>query len=306
MKRKMKMNKRQIKKFCKKGGHYHFDPNIRRMVKKRMMHPFVGDAGVAHCISWCEIGTCLTCSHCTDVMVDWSGKPYACYSTKINCGGSEKFSCKRYRFDDNLEYFKPEKVHPESPDSDLKKYIEEQINDLHKNRKPIEYPVVNDDLFNDKEILDYLDKLYDEQEAENESKPVPFTAEDFKEAQLAIENDLMNELIRKVEVDSEALATLTEVWSTRPDVDVNDRSIHYFVMYSGKADIFEIGKKYLLKVFDKTRCAICVEKNSSNEITFLNAIVLEDEDPCMCYEFSKSDGDEFLCSGDLIVKENEK
>lgn len=273
------MNKRQIKKFCKKGGHYHFDPTIRRMVKKRMMHPFVGNAAVAHCISWCEIGTCLTCSHCTDVMVDWSGEPYACYSTKIGCGGSEKFSCKRYRFDENLEYFKPERVHPESPDSDLKKYIEEQIDDLHNNRKPIE------------------------------SKPVPFTAEDFtaedfKEARIASENDLMNELIRKVEVDSEVLATLTEVWSTRPDVDINDRSIHYFVMYSGKADIFEIGKKYLIKVFDKTRCAICVEKNSSNEITFLNAIVLEDEDPCMRYEFSESDGDEFLCGGDLIIKEN--
>lgn len=287
------MNKRQIKKFCKKGGHYHFDPNIRRMSKKRMMHPFVGDAGFAHRIAWCEIGTCLTCSHCTDVMVDWDGLPYATYSTKIGCGGSEKFSCKRYRFDENLEYFKPEKVHPESPDSDLKKYIEEQINDLHKNRKPIEYPVLNDDLFNDKEILDYLDKLYDGQEAENESKPVPFTAEDF-----TVED--IEEIIKN------GLATLTEVWSTRPDVDVNDRSIHYFVMYSGKADIFEIGKKYLLKVFNKTRCAICVEKNSSNEITFLNAIVLEDEDPCMCYEFSKSDGDEFLCSGDLIVKENEK
>lgn len=273
------MNKRQIKKFCKKGGHYHFDPNIRRMVKRGMMHPFVGDAGVAHSISWCEIGTCLTCSHCTDVMVDWNGLPYAVYSTEIGCGGSEKFSCKRYRFDENLEYFKPERVHPESPDSDLKKYIEEQIDDLHNNRKPIE------------------------------SKPVPFTAEDFtaedfKEAQLAIENDLMNELIRKVEVDSEVLATLTEVWSTRPDVDINDRSIHYFVMYSSKADIFEIGKKYLIKVFDKTRCVICVEKNSSNEITFLNAIVLEDEDPCMCYEFSESDGDEFLCGGDLIIKEN--
>jgi hypothetical protein len=32
--------------------------------------------------------------------------------------------------------------------------------------------------------------------------------------------------------------------------------------------------------------------------------VLEDEDPCMCYEFSESDGDEFLCGGDLIIKEN--
>ena len=117
------MNQRQLKKFCKKGGHHHFDPSIRRMVKKRMMHPFVGNAGVAHCISWCEIGTCLTCSHCTDVMVDWNGTPYAVYSTKINCGGSEKFSCKRYRFDENLEYFKPEKVHPESPDSNLQKYI---------------------------------------------------------------------------------------------------------------------------------------------------------------------------------------
>lgn len=324
------MNKRQIKKFCKKGGHYHFDPTIRKISKKRMMYPYVTRGYYGHMITWHEVGTCLTCLHCTDVMTDWSGEPYACYSTTIKCGGCDNFSCKRYKLDNEIEFFKFAHIYSHSPESDAKRYIDKQIKEMYESstdipvetgsnsssedienkvnerlKKWLDDYTVKEDLFNDKEILDYLDKQYDKQEAVSESKPEPITVEDFKEAQLAIENDLMNELIRTVEVDSEVFAIFTELCSTRPDVDINDRSIHYFVMYSDKADIFEIGEKYLIKVCDKTRCVICVEKNPSNEITFLNAIVLEDEDPCMCYEFSESDGDKFLCCGDLIVKENE-
>ena len=67
------MNKRQIKKFCKKGGRFHFDKTISRMSKK-MMYPFVANT-YGHMISWCKMGTCITCDHCTDVTVDWNGTP---------------------------------------------------------------------------------------------------------------------------------------------------------------------------------------------------------------------------------------
>ena len=81
------MNRRQIKKFCKKGGHYHFDKTIKRMSHKRLMHPYITRAMFGHMVNWYEIGTCITCEHCTDVMVDWDGTPYAYYSTAIGCGG---------------------------------------------------------------------------------------------------------------------------------------------------------------------------------------------------------------------------
>ena len=259
------MNRRQIKKFCKKGGHYHFDKTIKRMSHKRLMHPYITRAMFGHMVNWYEIGTCITCEHCTDVMVDWDGTPYAYYSTAIGCGGCGKFACKRYKLDKDLKFFKFMRICSDSPESDLKRYIDEQIksetNDSAEEVEPSE--TADQDLFDTESILDYLDQAY--------TRNVSFR----------------------------------EILSTRPDVDINDDSIHYFVMHSDKADIFEVGKKYLIKVSDKTTCAICIEKNSANEVTFLNAIVLEDEDPCMCYEFSESDGDEFLCSGDLIIKEDE-
>lgn len=271
------MNKRQIKKFCKKGGRYHFDKTIKRMSHKRLMHPYVTRTSLFnYMITWHEIGTCITCDHCTDVMVDWDGAPYACYSTTIGCGGCGKFECKRYKLDKDLKFFKFVPVHSDSPESDLKRYIDEQIKRLatdtteeEKEERPF---VVREELFDDESILEYLDQLYAGDASNGESDIVK--------------------------------AMITEIWSTRPDVDINDKSIHYFVMHSGKAGIFEVGKKYLIKVSDKTTCAICIMKNTSTEVTFLNAIVLEDEDPCMCYEFSKSDGDEFLSSGDLIIKED--
>ena len=259
------MNKRQIKKFCKKGGRYHFDKTIKRMSHKRLMHPYVTRGYLFnHMITWHEVGTCITCKHCTDVVVDWNGEPYMVYSTTVGCGGCDKFTCKRYKLDKDLKFFKFERVNSKSPESDLKRYIDEQIKRVEtdsteeeKEERPF---VVREELFDDKSILEYLDEVYQSYQSYVES---------------------------------------------RNDVDINDKSIHNFVMYSHKADIFEVGKKYLIKVSDKTICAICIEKNSSNEVTFLNATVLEDEDPCMCYEFSESDGDKFLCAGDSIIKEDE-
>lgn len=123
------MNKRQIKKFCKKGGYYHFDKTIRKMSHKGLMHPYVArDNLFNYQITWHEIGaSCMTCEHCTDVIVDWNGEPYACYSTTIGCGGCEKFACKRYKLDKDLKFFKFMRIHSDSPESDLKRYIDEQI-----------------------------------------------------------------------------------------------------------------------------------------------------------------------------------
>jgi hypothetical protein len=198
-------------------------------------------------------------------MVDWDGSPYAYYSTTIGCGGCGKFACKRYKLDKDLKFFKFAHVYSDSPESDLKRYIDEQIEKARERERndsaeEVEPSATSDEeLFDDQSILDYLDQAYQSYQSYVES---------------------------------------------RQDVDINDKSIHNFVMYSHKADIFEVGKKYLIKVSDKTTCAICIGKNSSNEVTFLNAIALEDEEPCMCYEFSESDGDKFLSAGDLIIKED--
>jgi len=159
------MNKRQIKKFCKKGGYYHFDKTIKRMSHKRLMHPYITRTILFnHMITWYEIGTCITCDHCTDVMVDWDGAPYAYYSTTIGCGGCGKFACKRYKLDKDLKFFKFVPVHSDSPESDLKRYIDEQIKRLatdtteeEKEERPF---VVREELFDGESILEYLDQLY--------------------------------------------------------------------------------------------------------------------------------------------------
>lgn len=154
------MNKRQIKKFCKKGGYYHFDKTIREISRKRLMRPFVAkDSFFNYMITWHEIGTCMTCEYCTDVMIDWNGEPYMCYSSTIGCGGCDKFTCKRYRLEKDLKFFKFALIHPDSPESDAKKYIEERI----KNDKDDSVQASDLDCsiseYLDKAVLDYLDYL---------------------------------------------------------------------------------------------------------------------------------------------------
>lgn len=127
------MNKRQIKKFCKKGGRFHFDKIISRMSKK-MMYPFVANT-YGHMISWCKMGTCITCDHCTDVTVDWDGTPYMCYGAKIGCGGATNFTCKRYKLDPDIKFFKYKKINAESPDCELKRYIDQTIKELQERER---------------------------------------------------------------------------------------------------------------------------------------------------------------------------
>lgn len=124
-----KMNKRQIKKFCKKGGRFHFDKTISRMSKK-MMYPFVANT-YGHMISWCKMGTCITCDHCTAVTIDWDGTPYMCYGTKIGCSGADNFTCKRYKLDPDIKFFKYKKINVDSPDCELKRYIDQTIKEFH-------------------------------------------------------------------------------------------------------------------------------------------------------------------------------
>jgi hypothetical protein len=95
-------------------------------------------------------------------MVDWDGTPYAYYSTAIGCGGCGKFACKRYKLDKDLKFFKFTQIHPDSPESDLKKYIDESIkretNDSAEEVQP--FTVADQDLFDTESILEYLDQLY--------------------------------------------------------------------------------------------------------------------------------------------------
>lgn len=166
------MNRRQIKKYCKKGGQYHFDKTIKRMSHKRLMHPYVTRAMFGHMVTWYEIGTCITCDHCTDVMVDWDGSPYAYYSTAIGCGGCGKFACKRYKLDKDLKFFKFKQVYADSPESDLKRYIDEQIEKAREReaKEKEERPfVVREELFNDESIIDYINQLYLEKHKEDEN-----------------------------------------------------------------------------------------------------------------------------------------
>lgn len=133
------MNQRQIKKFCKKGGHYHFDKTIKRISHKKMMYPYVAIACAFsivnnHCITWHEIGTCLTCAKCTDVNIDWDGVPCMCWGDR--CGGADDFTCKRYKLDPDIKFFKYMDIKSTSPDSELKRYIEESIKNLYKDNDP--------------------------------------------------------------------------------------------------------------------------------------------------------------------------
>jgi hypothetical protein len=77
------------------------------------------------------MGTCITCDHCTDVTIDWDGTPYMCYGAKIGCSGAGNFTCKRYKLDPDIKFFKYKKINTESPDCELKKYIDQRIKELH-------------------------------------------------------------------------------------------------------------------------------------------------------------------------------
>lgn len=99
-------------------------------MSKKMMYPFVANT-YGHMISWCKMGTCITCDHCTDITVDWDGTPYMCYGAKIGCSGADNFTCKRYKLDPDIKFFKYKKINVNSPDCELKRYIDQRIEEFH-------------------------------------------------------------------------------------------------------------------------------------------------------------------------------
>ena len=144
------MNKRQIKKFCKKGGHYHFDKTLKRISRKSMF-PFVANT-IGHMIAWCKMGTCLTCEHCTSVVCDTDGTPYMVSGRHIGCGGADNFTCKRYRLDPDIPFFKYQNITNKSEDSELKRYIDnviESYNGPDSHAMEMFLPQINIDDFED-------------------------------------------------------------------------------------------------------------------------------------------------------------
>ena len=53
-----------------------------------------------------------------------------CYGSKIGCGGATNFTCKRYKLDPDIKFFKYKKINTESPDCELKRYIDQTIKEL--------------------------------------------------------------------------------------------------------------------------------------------------------------------------------
>jgi hypothetical protein len=137
------MNKRKLKNFFKKGGHYHYDKTIKRIAHKKLLHPLVTDTVCfTHAVVWIPIGQCPTCSHCTDMYIDWDGTPYMCFSKYGICGRHHgDYGCKRYKLDPDLKFFKIAEVHPDSPDSELKRYIDKQIEDKHEQSTSTNMPM---------------------------------------------------------------------------------------------------------------------------------------------------------------------
>lgn len=137
------MNKRKLKNFFKKGGHYHYDKTIKRITHKKLLHPLVTETVCfTHAVVWIPIGQCPTCAHCTDMYIDWDGTPYMCFSKYGICGRCHgDYGCKRYKLDPDLKFFKIAEVHPDSPDSELKRYIDKQIEDKHEQSTSANMPM---------------------------------------------------------------------------------------------------------------------------------------------------------------------
>ena len=197
------MNKRKLKNFFKKGGHYHYDKTIKRITHKKLLHPLVTDAGIAHAVVWIPIGQCPTCDHCTDMCIDWDGTPYMCFSNYGICGKHHgDYGCKRYKLDPDLKFFKVEEVHPDSPDSELKRYIDKQIEDKHESYNQTE-----------KSNNINIDSISD------------FCPEDFKKSADALSKDLYKRMLDAFNVPREIFDDkIIDTYLNALESVVNDKS----------------------------------------------------------------------------------
>lgn len=259
------MNERKTKKFCKKGGHYHFDKKIRTIAKKNMVHPYITQHMFGpHRICLFKIGTCLTCANCTDVMINWDGSPYACSCNHSNTHNGSEQRCKYYKLDEGLQFFKRQIVTSESPDSDMKRYIEERINNIkeeQKESKPLtkeEEAVINSNVFN-------------------------------RFAQETVSNEeIFDEFILSILDDSEQIDEIKKSIIKRPDIITKNGTINLFTVLTEKCKCFDIGSKYLIKINDNTVCVIVYDV-TDNSVEFINATYSDGDGPIMAYEFSEDD-----------------
>ena len=96
---------------------------------------------------------------------------HICFGSKIGCGGCDKFLCNRYKLDPEIEFFKFERVNSESPDSPLKRYIDETIENFSSNKSGLVVRESSDD------DDDYVTRLYKRICDEFVVKEWPFTEE---------------------------------------------------------------------------------------------------------------------------------
>jgi len=267
------MNERKTKKFCKKGGHYHFNKKIRTIAKKKMVHPYITQHMFGpHRICLFKIGTCLTCANCTDVMIDWDGSPYACSCNHSNTHNCREQRCKYYKLDEELKFFKHQIVTSESPDSDMKRYIEERINKSKENQKAskpltkeeeaaiasyvyngfVQETVINEEMFDDESILEHLNQ-----------------------------NGIRESILK------------------RPDIITKNGTINLFTVLTEKCKCFDIGSKYLIKINNNTSCII-VHNVTDHSVEFIYATYSDDDGPMMAYEFSEDEP--IICVKNLVLK----
>lgn len=280
------MNERKTKKFCKKGGHYHFNKKIRTIAKKKMVHPYITQHMFGpHRICLFKIGTCLTCANCTDVMIDWDGSPYACSCNHSNTHNCREQRCKYYKLDEELKFFKHQIVTSESPDSDMKRYIEERINKSKENQKaskPLtkeEEAIINSNVFN------------------------RFAQE------TVINKEMFDDMsILSILDDREQINGIRESILKRPDIITKNGVINLFTVLTEKSKCFDIGSKYLIKINDNTVCVIVYDV-TDHSVEFIHTTLSDDDGPMMAYEFSEDD--EIICiksikKGSIINEETIK
>lgn len=167
------MNKRIKKKRLKNCGFVKHRKDLKWKLKHGYKFPWVSEQGPCP-IPLCVPGDCIICRFCSDVFLDWNG-PYA-----VVCRfGRHEGNCKSFMLDEDQPLF-----HPEDR-KNIDAYID-RIRNHNDSDKGMQDIVNNQDLFNDEEIIEYLDKLYEEK----------------KDRLEAIHNEFINEINEFISADA--------------------------------------------------------------------------------------------------------
>jgi hypothetical protein len=145
------MNKRQRKKRTRRCGFFHYDKELCKKLKKGYLFPWVSEQGFCS-IPLCKPGDCLICRFCSDVFLDWYG-PYG-----VVCRfGRRMRNCNSFMLDKDQPLF-----HPEDR-TNIDEYIT-HIRSHNDSDKDTQGFIRHQDLFNDEEIIEYINKSCEERE----------------------------------------------------------------------------------------------------------------------------------------------